>query len=186
MAPTPELPQDFVDLLTEFAVAEVRYLVIGGYAVGFHDRPRTTKDLDLLLEDTAENTERACQALSAFGAPREVTESLRTAGTDEIVWFGSPPSRVDLLKSAGGIDFAHAYSRRSQVAVGSLDVSILGLHESPLSKCSRWRYEDSRRGPGCAKASRRQSKITNASQARRQAAVSFRKLKPTAASRAFM
>lgn len=46
MASTPELPSDFVDLLAAFADAEVRYLVIGGYAVGFHDRPRATKDRD--------------------------------------------------------------------------------------------------------------------------------------------
>jgi hypothetical protein len=39
----PKLPLDFVALLTDFVAAEVRYLVIGGYAVGFHDRPRATK-----------------------------------------------------------------------------------------------------------------------------------------------
>ena len=36
----PNLPLDFVDLLAAFANADVRYLVIGGYAVGHHDRPR--------------------------------------------------------------------------------------------------------------------------------------------------
>ena len=41
----PNLPLDFVDLLAAFANAEVRDLVIDGYAVGCHDRPRTTKDL---------------------------------------------------------------------------------------------------------------------------------------------
>ena len=46
----PNLPLDFVDLLAAFAVAEVRYLIIGGYAVGCHDRPRTTKELDILLD----------------------------------------------------------------------------------------------------------------------------------------
>lgn len=38
---------------------EVRYLVIGGYAVGFHDRPRATKHLDLLLADDPDNVARA-------------------------------------------------------------------------------------------------------------------------------
>src|SRR5688500_6929773 len=52
----PKLPPDFVDLLTEFAASEVRYLVIGGYAVGFHDRPRATKDLDLLVGGDAERS----------------------------------------------------------------------------------------------------------------------------------
>jgi hypothetical protein len=48
MASTPKLPADFVDPLAAFADADVRFLVIGGYAVGFHDRPRATKDLDLI------------------------------------------------------------------------------------------------------------------------------------------
>ena len=68
MASTPKLPPDFVDLLAAFADAEVRYLVIGGYAVGYHNRPRATKDLDLLLADDPDNIEQACRALSAFGA----------------------------------------------------------------------------------------------------------------------
>jgi hypothetical protein len=60
----PHLPADFAELLTAFAAAEVRYLVIGGYAVGYHDRPRTTKDLDLLLDpDTT-----TCNALATLFA----------------------------------------------------------------------------------------------------------------------
>jgi len=142
MAPKPNLPADFVDLLTEFAAADVRYLVIGGYAVGFHDRPRTTKDLDLLLGDTLENTERACQALRAFGAPSGVVDSFRKAGSDEIVWFGSPPSRVDLLKSAGGVDFASAHARRVHMAVGALDISVVAIGDLIAMKQAAGRDQD--------------------------------------------
>lgn len=38
---------DFKDLLHEFSVAEVRYPIVGGYAVVHYARPRFTKDLDL-------------------------------------------------------------------------------------------------------------------------------------------
>jgi hypothetical protein len=81
----PKLPPDFVDLLTEFAASEVRYLVIGGYAVGFHDRPRATKDLDLLVGGDAENVRRACEALDAFGVTSPIVEAFRAAADDEIV-----------------------------------------------------------------------------------------------------
>lgn len=43
------LPPDFKDLLEEFARAEVEYVLVGGYAVAFHGRPRATKDIDLVL-----------------------------------------------------------------------------------------------------------------------------------------
>lgn len=71
-----DLPQDFADLLAAFAAAEVRYLVIGGYAVGVHDRPRTTKDLDLLLDANPGNLQKVCGALTEFGAPDSVLRDL--------------------------------------------------------------------------------------------------------------
>ncbi len=129
MASEPSLPPDFVDLLTEFAAADVQYLVIGGYAVGFHDRPRATKDLDVLVGDSPENVARVCDALAAFGAPSTVVDSLRHAAHDEVVWFGIPPARVDLLKSAGPVDFDEAYGRRAHMKAGSIDVAIVGLED---------------------------------------------------------
>jgi hypothetical protein len=57
------LPRDLVEMLSAFADERVRYLVIGGHAVSLHARPRTTKDLDVWLDEAAENIERACTAL---------------------------------------------------------------------------------------------------------------------------
>ena len=63
--------QDFLDLLRAFAGAEVRFLVVGAYALGLHGRPRATGDLDLWVEPTAENAGRVMRALSAFGSPMD-------------------------------------------------------------------------------------------------------------------
>jgi hypothetical protein len=126
MAPrTPDLPADFVELLAAFDRADVRYLVIGGYAVGYHDRPRTTKDLDLLLDAAPHNMRRVCEALTAFGAPPSVAEDLLVAAADEIVWFGGPPLRVDFLKQASGIDFPDIWSRRVIDRWNGVPVSIV-------------------------------------------------------------
>ncbi len=43
------IPQDFKDLLAAFASEDLRFLLIGGYAVSFHATPRTTKDIDFLV-----------------------------------------------------------------------------------------------------------------------------------------
>lgn len=58
---------DFSDLLSEFNGADVRYLVVGGYAVFFHGQPRYTKDLDVWVEPSAANATRVMQALRRFG-----------------------------------------------------------------------------------------------------------------------
>ena len=61
--------RDFRDLLFELNAADARYLVVGGYAVAFHGRPRFTKDLDLLIEASPDNARRVLLALSRYGAP---------------------------------------------------------------------------------------------------------------------
>jgi len=48
--------QDFKELLSAFNAGQVRYLIVGGYAVSFHAQPRATKDLDILIGADAENS----------------------------------------------------------------------------------------------------------------------------------
>lgn len=70
--PTPNVPPlspDFRDLLCALSAAEARFLIVGGYAVAAHGRPRATKDLDVWVEATPENAPRVMQALRVFGAP---------------------------------------------------------------------------------------------------------------------
>ena len=51
--------QDFVDLLQAFVDAEVRFLVVGAYALAIHGRPRATGDLDIWVEPSTNNAARA-------------------------------------------------------------------------------------------------------------------------------
>lgn len=138
----PNLPADFAELLQAFADAEVRYLVIGGYAVGYHDRPRTTKDLDLLLDPDADNVSRACDALHRFGAPASVVADLKAAGGDEIVWMGRPPLRVDFLKRVPGVDFTKAWTRRIVDEWNGAVVSIISRGDLVAAKRAAGREQD--------------------------------------------
>lgn len=45
--------EDFLDLLSAFLDAEVRFVVVGGYAVAAHGHPRATKDIDIFVEPTS-------------------------------------------------------------------------------------------------------------------------------------
>jgi len=75
--------RDFNDLFCAFNAHDVRYLVVGAYAVSFHARPRFTQDLDVWVDATPENAQRVWSALAAFGAPvRDVRELERTADPD--------------------------------------------------------------------------------------------------------
>ena len=61
--------QDFKDLFKVFNKHNVRYLIVGAYAVVYYAEPRYTKDIDVWVEPTRENAERVWEALVSFGAP---------------------------------------------------------------------------------------------------------------------
>ena len=51
------LPPDFKEFLKLFNSHGCKYLLIGGYAVGYHGYPRATNDLDVWIARTPENKE---------------------------------------------------------------------------------------------------------------------------------
>jgi hypothetical protein len=121
------LHPDFKDLLAELARDGVRYLVVGGYAVAFHGRPRATKDIDLWLAGDRDNLARAAEALRRFGAPSQIVGLVAALGPSDIVYMGSPPVRVDLLRAIDGIeDFEAAWSSRVEAIWDGVTVPILG------------------------------------------------------------
>ena len=105
------LPPDLIELLCALTAAGVRFLVVGGHAVSLHARPRSTKDLDLWLDAAPENIARACDALLRFGVPEVLVAELRCARSDEIVWLGRAPARVDLLQELPGATFEESWLR---------------------------------------------------------------------------
>lgn len=64
-----ELNKDFRDLLFVLNENRVKYLVVAGFAYGFHAEPRGTRDLDLWVESDRENAEAVYKALAEYGAP---------------------------------------------------------------------------------------------------------------------
>ncbi len=72
-------PADFSEVIAAFEAERVEYLVVGGYAVGAHARPRATKDLDLWIAG-GENLERVARALQRSGLPAGLSDAVRNLG----------------------------------------------------------------------------------------------------------
>jgi predicted nucleotidyltransferase len=139
-----DLLPDFKDLLSALADSNADYLVIGGWAVGFHGEPRYTKDLDLLIGVDPANLTRVASALETFGAPPGIVEQVRALTPDEFLFVGTPPARVDILRSVPGIDFAEAHARREQVTWDGVSVSIIAFDDLVASKRAAGREKDER------------------------------------------
>ena len=65
MAESPDY-KELLQLLNKF---EVEYLIVGGFAVMKYGEPRYTKDLDVWVHNSPENSLRVVEALRKFGAP---------------------------------------------------------------------------------------------------------------------
>ena len=105
---------DFRDLLVALHDAGARFIVVGAYAMAVHGVPRATGDLDVWIESTQANADRAWRALCEFGAPVETLavtrEDLLRPGT--VIQLGLPPRRIDLLTRITGVDFAETTDSR--------------------------------------------------------------------------
>lgn len=137
-----DLHPDFKDLLAEFARSKVSYALLGGYAVGYHAKPRATKDLDLLLSGLGDNLERAASALAAFGAPAQVVQSVRSLGVSEIAYLGTPPVRVDLLRAADGIEAEDVIHRAEQAVIDGLVIPVITIDDLLANKRAAGRPQD--------------------------------------------
>jgi hypothetical protein len=118
--------QDFVDLLRAFTAADVRFLIVGAYALALHGRPRATGDLDVWIEATPENARRVVRALAAFGAPLTDVAEADFAREGVTYQIGVPPGRIDILTDLTGLPFAEAWPDRIRRPFGDIDVDFIG------------------------------------------------------------
>src|SRR5450756_2262700 len=99
------LSQDHADLLSALNAHGVKYLVVGGYAVGAYSQPRATKDLDVFILCSEENSHAVFRALAEFGAPLAGYEPADFNDRGSYSQMGEPPLRVDILQVLSGVDF---------------------------------------------------------------------------------
>jgi hypothetical protein len=119
---------DFRDLLAAFVECDVRFLVVGAHALAAHGVPRTTGDLDLWVEPTPSNARRVWRALANFGAPLAswaIAES-DFATPEQVVQFGLPPYRIDVMTGISGVTFDVAWSERMAGTLYDVPVWFLG------------------------------------------------------------
>jgi hypothetical protein len=107
---------EFIRLLEKHGVL---YVIAGGGAVIFHGYPRYTGDVVFFYERTESNTSRLFAALLDFwnGKVPEIENAAELMEEGQIVQFGRPPNRIDLLSSIDGLDFSEAWDSREKAQI---------------------------------------------------------------------
>ena len=136
------LQRDLREFIESLNSNHVRYLVVGGYAVGYHGHPRTTGDLDFLVEISAENSEKLVKAIEDFGF-----QSLDLTADDfqkpnQIVQFGFPPYRIDLITTVEAVGWEEAWANRVDDEIDGIPTHIIGKTQLMRNKIAVARPKD--------------------------------------------
>ncbi|MCJ7511437.1 MAG: hypothetical protein MUO23_00535 [Anaerolineales bacterium] len=137
-----ELPSDFKEFLRLLADSEVEYLLIGGYAVGYHGYPRATQDLDIWISGHPENADRMVEVLRRFGFSVPELNRELFLKEDSIVRMGVPPIRIEVATSLSGVEFRSCFANRVEDELDGVRVSIMSLPDLKANKKAAGRHKD--------------------------------------------
>ena len=139
MLKIPRDSKEFIELLNK---NEVRYLIVGGYAVAFHGHPRMTGDIDFFVERSEENARKLAAVLTEFGFAGLGLTASDFLEPETIVQLGYPPNRIDLVTSISGVAFAQAWERRVGEEVDGVVMPFLGREDLLANKAASGRPKD--------------------------------------------
>jgi hypothetical protein len=136
------LNRDFKEFIQSLNDNDVRYLVVGGYAVALHGYPRYTKDMDIWVEMTAENASRITKALDQFGFGSLGIQEKDFTIPDLMLQLGYPPGRIDILTTLPGVEFSECYPSRTIVEVDGVSVNFIDLGNLRKNKRATGIHQD--------------------------------------------
>ncbi len=136
------LPSDFSEFLKSLREKEVKYLLIGGYAVAYHGYPRATNDLDIWILATPENAERVVEVIRDFGFGSSELSPDLFLKIPNLIRMGVPPIRIEILNDISGVEFEACYPNRVIDRMGDVEVDIISATDLKQNKKASGRFKD--------------------------------------------
>jgi len=136
------IPPDFKEFLKLLNAKQVEYLLIGGYAVGYHGYPRVTGDINIWVAINPSNAEKIVEVLREFGFG--VPELCADLFLEEnrIIRMGYPPMRIEITTGVSGVNFAECYSERVIAVIDEIEINIINLQYLKINKKASGRLKD--------------------------------------------
>jgi len=131
--------REFIELLNSH---NIKYLIVGGYAVTIHGYPRFTNDIDIWFFIDKTNAENIIKALNAFGFSSLGLKIEDFLNPNKVIQLGYPPNRIDLLTSISGVEFENCYPKRVEINFEGLKIDFIDLENLKKNKKASGRYKD--------------------------------------------
>ncbi len=137
-----ELDRDFSEFIACCEGRDVRFLIVGGYALAAHGHPRLTKDLDVWVRPDPRNASAVVMALEDFGFGSLGLTADDFSRPDAVVQLGRAPKRIDLLTSIDGVSFEQCWSDRYVLEVDGHPVPFIDRLNLIVNKRASARLQD--------------------------------------------
>ena len=99
------LNEDYKDMLQSLLDNEVKFLIVGAYALAAYGYPRATGDFDIWVETSPENSKKILSSLISFGSSTSGLTEITFMQKGIIFQIGVAPRRIDLITHIDGVDF---------------------------------------------------------------------------------
>ena len=137
-----ELPPDFKEFLKLLKEHNVRYLLIGGYAVGYHGYARATDDMDIWVAIHPDNAQKIVTVLKVFGFDLPELKPELFLREKQIIRMGIPPVKLEIGTSISGVDFDECYQGRVVDELDGVEVNLIDLENLKKNKKASGRLKD--------------------------------------------
>lgn len=136
------LPPDFKEFLKLLKDKNIQYLLIGGYAVGYHGYPRSTNDMDIWIAIDSKTAKQMVLALREFGFDSPQLSEELFLKEKNIVRMGIAPIRIEILTTISGVSFEDCFKQRIVDEIDGIEVSIISLIHLKINKKASGRHKD--------------------------------------------
>lgn len=124
---------------------QVKYLVVGGYAVNYYGYRRTTGDIDLWIKpDNGENKSLIIESLKQLGVEEKMLSSLNDLDFTRPIMFvdGEEPFKIDFMTFVNTVSFDDAWEQQSKAVLDGIEVPFIHLNHLIVTKMTTGRTKD--------------------------------------------
>jgi hypothetical protein len=137
-----EVQKDFREFLELLNAHEVKFIIVGGYALAFHGAPRFTGDIDVFVKPDCQNAERIINALAEFGFSSLDIKIEDFQDQNKIIQLGVPPVRIDLFTFISGVSWEETDAGKSPGLYGDVPVAYISKEHFIINKRATGRAKD--------------------------------------------
>jgi len=136
------VPQDFKEFIELLNKHGVEYLIVGGYALGYHSRPKFTQDIDFWVGRDESNAQKVMNVLDDFGFGQLDIRVEDLTSENKIIQLGNAPLRIDIIMSVTGLEFQSAFKNRVHAQYMGVTANFISLPDLITNKKSTGRQKD--------------------------------------------